>query len=304
MKQTKAVQPYTLLIGNGINNVNNNHSWQQILTAIVSHCKLDTRVINFENKSFPLLYEEILMLAAQSHVEDELKLKKKIAELVATMQRNELHERIAGMHRQHIITTNYDFMLEPEMGKKENKGIVDEKKYSVFRHFENDYRKVWHIHGDCHNPASINLGFEHYGGQLQQIRNYVVTGTHYKTETKIKHPLIKRINDSDFKVIHSWIDLFFTSDVYIVGLSLDFIEIDLWWLLTYIARQKFHRRKPFKQSITYFAPAELDASNKEKFELFKAIGIKIENRYSNRAGKDWKGYYSKVLDRIDELSKS
>lgn len=33
----------------------------------------------------------------------------------------------------------------------------------------------------------------------------------------------------------SWVDLFFTHDIYILALTLDTNEIDLWWLLTYRA---------------------------------------------------------------------
>lgn len=31
---------------------------------------------------------------------------------------------------------------------------------------------------------------------------------------------------------HIWPELFFTSDIAIVGLGLDYSEIDLWWLLS------------------------------------------------------------------------
>ncbi len=35
----------------------------------------------------------------------------------------------------------------------------------------------------------------------------------------------------------SWVDLFFTTDVHILGLGLGVVEMHLWWVLTYRARQ-------------------------------------------------------------------
>ena len=46
----------------------------------------------------------------------------------------------------------------------------------------------------------------------------------------------KRMEIKDKSII-SWIDLMFTTDVYIVGFGMDFSEQDIWWILN--KRQRF-----------------------------------------------------------------
>jgi hypothetical protein len=51
-----------------------------------------------------------------------------------------------------------------------------------------------------------------------------------------------KVNVLDFDTtggaVYSWLDVFFRDDIHIVGLGLDYTEIDLWWALTYKARLK------------------------------------------------------------------
>ena len=54
------------------------------------------------------------------------------------------------------------------------------------------------------------------------------------------------------------------------------MEIDLWWLLTYRARQKVLSRKEIKNNIYYYATSEM---NKDVTDLFKATGVEIENEF-------------------------
>lgn len=84
------------------------------------------------------------------------------------------------------------------------------------------------------NPKSILLGHNHYGSYLAQIKKYISGEYQYpKISGKIGSvPKMElRIPKPHFELI-SWIDLFFISDVYIIGFSLDYFEIDLWWILT------------------------------------------------------------------------
>ncbi len=287
---------YALVIGNDINNVVPNNSWKDLLDEIVKFCNAKKLVTNFDNKPFPLLYEEIFLKSLKQSHQSERTLKSFIAKKVSTIEPNDIHKRIKSMSVKDIITTNYDFTLEGKTPKKNN-AIIDERLYSVFRHNEIDLIKYWHIHGDCRVPNSINLGFEHYGGQLQQIRNYVATGTNYTSKRISKLPLIKRFEK--FKLSeYSWIDLFFTTDIYILGLSLDFVETDLWWLLTYRARQIFYRQKSsIKNRIYYFIPNEFADKSKEKIDLLNANGVTVIDTFF---GEDRLMYYNQVLDRIEK----
>lgn len=293
------MQRKTLLVGNDINNIVSNNSWKDLLNDIVEFCNAQELVTNFENKPFSLLYEEIFLKSLKETHRNEKDLKKFISEKVSNIKVNQIHKRIQEFDTKDIITTNYEFAIEGETPEN-NSAIIDERLYSIFRHYKVGTKKHWHIHGDCRIPNSINLGFEHYGGQLQQIRNYVVTGTNYKSKEISKLPLIKRIEKKEFSG-QSWIELFFTSDIYIFGLSLDFVETDLWWLLTYRARQLFYKRKSnIKNKIYYFVPNEYKDKSKEKIDLLNANGVIVVDTLS---GTDKLSYYNGVLDRIDKGSR-
>jgi len=290
------MQRKTLLVGNDINNILPNNSWKDLLNDIVKFCNAQKLVTNFENKPFPLLYEEIFLKSLKETHRNEKDLKKFISKKVSTIKVNKIHKRIQEFKTEDIITTNYEFTIEGQMPQN-NSAIIDERLYSIFRHYKVGNKKHWHIHGDCRIPNSINLGFEHYGGQLQQIRNYVVTGTNYKIKEISKLPLIKRMEKQEFSG-QSWIELFFTSDIYIFGLSLDFVETDLWWLLTYRARQLFYKRKSnIKNEIYYFVPREYKDKSKEKIDLLNANGIIVIDTLS---GTDKLSYYNRVLERIEK----
>jgi len=141
---------------------------------------------------------------------------------------------------------------------------------------------------------SINLGFEHYGGQLQLMRNYVVSGTFYSSKEVPKASLLRRIHTKQV-YYHSWIDLFFMKDIHIFGLSLDFVETDLWWLLTYRARQKFHHKNiPVHNKIYYYIPEEYVASSKYKLDLLMANDVTIISLPGSDKGK----YYESIIQRI------
>lgn len=286
------MKKYTLLVGNDINNVVSDNSWKNLIKEIITFCGATESVTNLTNKPFPLLYEEIFLKSIKIKHRNEKDLKKFISGKVSNIKSNEIHELIRNLNIANIITTNYEFTLEGVTPKKSS-SIIEERLYSIFRHYEIGSKKYWHIHGDCRIPSSINLGFEHYSGQLQQIRNYTVTGTNYKNTKISRIPLIKRlpINKLD---AHSWIDLFFNSDLYIFGLSLDFVETDLWWLLTYRARLLFYKKNSeINNEIYYFIPSEMKA--KEKIDLLETNGVIIVNKFS---GENKLKYYTDILNYI------
>jgi len=293
--QSILMKQYALLIGNDINNLTPNNSWGDLLFQIVDFCNARSLIKSFSNKPFPLLYEEIFLKSVREKHFKESDLKKLIAEKVSTIEQNEIHERIRNFPVKHILTTNYEFTLEGTVPVKGN-ALVEEKLYSVFRHYRTEGKTFWHIHGDCRIPNSINLGFEHYGGQLQAIRNYVATGTNYVNKDIPRLPLTRRLETGDIAG-HSWIELFFTTDIYIMALSLDFVETDLWWLLTFRARWKYYSGKPVPNNIYYFIPEEYAVSSKEKIDLLTANGIIV---IDDIPGKNRKDYYHRVLDRVEE----
>lgn len=285
-----------LLIGNDINNISKGQSWKDLLQEMITFCHTDGRVQLDDQIPFPLLYEEILLTALRQSQTKERDLKAFIAQKTMSIQSNEIHERIHNLKPAHILTTNYEYTLEGTV-PGQNTSLITERFYSIFRKYTVNDTQFWHIHGDCLNPMSINLGFEHYGGQLQQMRNYVVSGTTYTSARAPKLPLLRRLRQPVIKV-HSWLDLFFTVDIHILGLSLDFVETDLWWLLTYRARQKFQRNTiPVDNNLYYYIPAELVDRYRIKLDMLAATGVTVVDI----AAKSKKDYYLEIIKRIEQL---
>lgn len=282
-----------LLIGNDINNINKGTSWNDLLISIKNKYHVET--LENGRKPFPMLYEEIFLSAIQQQHMDEKELKTFIADAVSNIQQNELHELIRELSVENIMTTNYDFSLAGTH-PKEKTSLVNETTYSVFRQYHSLNKTYWHIHGDCNNPFSINLGYEHYCGQLQKMRDYVVNGPNYSASTKIyKASLIRRLQAGRQMGLQSWIDLFFTTDIHIFGLSLDFVEIDLWWLLTYRARNKFYKKNTFiKNQIYYYIPHKYVKDSSDKIQLLRANDVKVEIIDEENKSK----YYQKIINSI------
>lgn len=288
-----------VLVGNGINNINSVVSWNILIKNLISHIGSRSQ-INIRKKPFPLLYEEIFLRGIRNRRMKEIELKKYISEKVLRLGLNRIHKEIMNQGYQHIITTNYDYSLEKAYGLSprnlKNVGIIKESKYSLFRSILCNKKKVWHIHGECNYPQTITLGYEHYSGYLQHMRNYVVTGTGKSYKKKFE-PLIKRLKVGSR--IESWIDLFFTNNIYIIGFTFDFVEIHLWWLLTYRARGKYIKNISTNNKIFYFFPYSLEREITDKLELLKSndvtpIPIKISSF-------DTEDYYFHALEEINNL---
>jgi len=267
-------QKEVLLIGNGINTISAGGSWEQLLKSF--HSDYYDPTLSFEEikrKPFPLVYEQIVMWQLQKkNLSIEKELKKKIAADVLLMKQNKAHLAISKGSWTDIITANYEFNLMPgQPTKLQNKGIVKETTYSVFRHFTVDNRNFWHLHGDAQNTDSINLGYEHYCGQLQRMREYVTSAYKFGKAGRsglFELPLLKRSYLHSNK-IYSWIDFFFRDHctIKIIGLRLNLEEMDLWWLLTYRAKiiygaiKQFNRR-PLNNKVVYYIPKQYTIDKK------------------------------------------
>ncbi|KNC88070.1 SIR2 family protein [Trabulsiella odontotermitis] len=299
---------YALLVGNGINNLADGNSWFDVLQSLGAKYKI---AIDTNNKPFPLAYEEIYfnILKTQHSARTESTIKRFIADKIQTITFNDIHRHIMTLNCQNVMTTNYDLALEscvkalPEI---KNDGIIKEQKYSVFRHHQINDKRLWHIHGDITVANSITLGYEHYSGYLQAMRNYTATGSSYtRKEFNDLKPLIRRLSTPGDE--YSWIDNFFRRNVYIFGLTLDFVEIDLWWLLTFRERCRLLKKsdKEISNQIVYYVPASFAANEKSqaKITLLKSVGVIVNDRlgqHFHRSKDDEKAYYVAVIADIEK----
>lgn len=206
------IEMANLLIGNGVNRlITNNLQWGELLEDLAKD--FNGRLI-IDGKTNLHVYEEIYTMALRAGKNEDA-LRNKIIEKLHDTKQNEFHRKILNLPFVDIFTTNYDYGFTPNQQQKN-----DEKSYSLRRfQYVND-KKIWHIHGELNTPASIMLGYDHYMKSIGKIQGHL----------KSKKRSIKEPNES-------WVDRFLKDDLYILGLELDFNEIDLWWLLAYRNRK-------------------------------------------------------------------
>ena len=276
-----------LLLGNGINNLSKNRiTWDELLNDIVNLCD---NTISIKKKKLPILYEESFLKAAKLIGKSEKTLKEEIAKLIGSIEHNSIHEKLLQLNVFDIITTNYDHTLQNYLiknGKYFTNENKSENEFNIFRFNEISGKRFWHIHGDISKPKSIVLGFDFYCRQTHKIEDYLKT----KYDGKFLIPFIVRYNEN-LITNDSWIDLFFTANIHIVGLGLGFEETDLWWLLTQRARLKIDKKLKPDNKIFYYEP--IGFTNQVKTDMFKAVEVEVRQFHSIDDA-----YYIEVIDHI------
>lgn len=293
--------PAALLIGNDINSLSPGYDWDQLLRDLIDFVHGRGQIAEL-NEQFPLFYEEICIHAQINRTRTESEIKRFIADKVKELRPNFIHKEMLELGVNEVLTTNYEHTLEESKSSPavevSNKGVVSERRYSIFRNNEVEDVRFWHIHGDANAPNSIALGYEHYSGYLQNMRSYVVSGTKdaYK-RIKLKS-LRKRLEDGGVDEIRSWLDVFFTHDLHIVGLGLDFVEIHLWWLLTYRARLQNGKDSIVRNSLYYHYPRQREVSDKTKLRFLRSNSVQLQATDCPHGDKS--RYYKNVIQKIKE----
>lgn len=292
MKRSKV-----LLLGNGINRIDNPYSWGDLMSDMLVYTDLKD-AISTDGKPFPLLYEEIYLRWASDRRRDENTLKYKIKGLIKNIKPNDLHQAILDLDVSDILTTNYDYNVEECLPGGLDSAVyippVKGVKYSLLRRRRLDENKIiWHIHGEAAAPSTILLGYEQYAGYLQNIRNYVVKGITY-TKSSLP-PLTMKLKEG-WREVHTWVDHFYYNDVFILGLSLDFVEMHLWWILDYRARKISDSRYKFKNRVVYMYPQPEQEWIKHRLDLLCACDV--ECLPLPVSGNDWKAMYRSAIEVI------
>ncbi len=249
-----------IMLGNGINRcMTTSISWGDLLNKIAN--KYDVELNN--RISFPMQFENLAnqILEKRRNPSDEIyiEIKNDIIEQIesAVLSSNSPH-KILSENADSVITTNYDFLIETSLDPtfSINKISLTSKdtqnKYNINNFISVNAKPIYHIHGDLRRAKSICLGYEHYAGTLQNLRNTIVTK---KDIAGTKKPaIIWKLEDPSYD-LNTWATKFFTEDVHIVGFGLTQSEIDIWWLITYRASllyaDRFNGRKLINNSITF-----------------------------------------------------
>lgn len=321
--QEKIMVSKTILVGNGINYLGGTPiSWSELLNKLMEYDRFE-----FDELPNVMAYEKIRFDWQTFHKDNNSsRLKEYIARELEHHPGNETCKKILESGFSNYITTNYDYALENSFKKmspdhnvknsEENQNLR-EKYYSVRRNTlltknEKIVGKVWHIHGEIDPYKSIMLGFNHYVGSVAKVDSYLKGK--YNSDSNPNIPPIKEIEDKISSKSYdnlSWIELFFNSDVHIVGFSFDFYEIDLWNILTKRARltsvskpnnKIYFYTKPLEQVVKKEQSNEKNEREvnieKSKREMLEKLGVKIieEEIHENNYIQQWEKFINHMRE--------
>lgn len=299
----------TVLYGNGFNRLNDVDSWESLVHVIDDNrdkYKLPN-TLQYEGKVLSMPYQTKAFLRTSDgkfltilghrfltvREQSEVIIKQRIVNRMKEYRSNGPFDELLRLNVEHYITTNYDYVADnalqsmryvedlSERDKSENTFSIHRK-----RCFINDNKKkyIWNIHGELTNIKSIMLGYYHYCSYIGQIKKYIAGEYEFaKRKDKGVIPQIENRLPIIPNGIFSWIDLFFTSNIYIIGLGFYYEEIDLWWILTIRKRliQKLGK-DIISNNIVYYG--EIGPGQKAMFEhldveVITSKKVKFENKY-------------------------
>jgi hypothetical protein len=267
-----------LFIGNGINRLqgNTDYSWQQVLKELALKVRDESVIELIEEKPFTLIYEALRTKLFEQKRGYDNELKNYVATTLRRMTPSTYHNKFLNIGVRHNLTPNYDYSFEKSVGSEvSHSNTSKETRYSAFRRTSVGSTYIWHIHGEIELPESIMLGYEHYGGYLQKIRSHIIPSKRLspisKEETKQKISKKQHV---------SWVDLFLKNDVHILGFSMDYSEIDIWWLLSFKAQYEAKYKKPPSRTF-YHSWSKQKANNKEKakLQLLESLNVHVYQKY-------------------------
>jgi len=261
----------TLFFGNGINRLSDNAvSWCDLLDRL----KTNNHFVNID-LPYTMVYERIFMEKFSKDKDsksDELAIKNIIASEMMSQESNFLFELLAKMNFENYVTTNYDYAFEKAINRTPEK-LSTEDIYSLRRKraylTPSGKKFLWNIHGEIDSPKSIMLGLDHYCGSVSKIDSYVKGGyKHFvEGEQRVVIPMVDKLKNEEY-CYTSWVDLFFSSNVHVIGFSLDYSETDIWWVLNKRARLAVNNCVNNK---IYFYTSNID---EEKLGLLNSFDVR------------------------------
>lgn len=318
----------SILFGNGINRINNdNYDWEKVLKGISPENlkdSIDNRQLthSYERLLIDAYYEGIFLSTAERELKESFI--HKINEINTTPESEDIYQSLINLGAENYMTTNYDGKIEEFLSNNgyHSKNPKSSSDYlSLHRREVWKYRNtskvctLWPIHGCGYEGTKWNtvmLGFEHYCNSISCLGHYLNFGStrqngyygskygDYLNQTGKLSYIQYLIKNYRGEGCTFWADLFFLTDVHIIGFGMDFSEIDIWWLLTKRARLMRAMSKNFKgkdlirNKIFYYGHNEED---KHKIELLEAYGVKCIIK-DKPEGENWKGLYDHLINEM------
>lgn len=254
------------LLGNGINRTpiidDDRYEWGNLLRDLNTEFALGS-IVNIRVKPFPMVYDEIVSYSLRHGTQNESNIKTFIKSKVDEIQTNIRYSSLVNIDGSEILTTNYDYLIEKSLINNWQRTPINklEYYYSIYRFQKSSNSNIWHIHGEQGDSRSLMLGFRHY--------------MNYSSKVKARAELF--INGLTTSIEHnnpSWVDLFFTHNIKIIGLGMLFTEYPLWWLLAY-RNQKIltDRNIDVNNTITLVIPSFSLEKNRDLIDILRAYSV-------------------------------
>lgn len=275
----------TLVFGNGLNRLSNESiSWETTLDNLKGK-------FNFPNDKYPytLVYERALFgnfSEYSEYLQDfEYSFKSRLAKSMYEIIPSDIYNTVASLKLENYITTNYDYSLNNVFENQFSAVQIQrgtEDIYSVRRKTElidsesqRFISNIWNIHGELKKPATIMLGYDHYVGSLGKIESYIKGNYEFfnNGERVRPHPMRRKLGNPRYYDDYSWIDLFFNTNIHIIGLKLDYSEIDLYWVLNKRARfyLELGGSLKTKNKITFYT----NENDEHKHDLLRSFNVDV-----------------------------
>lgn len=304
-----AGRPQVLLYGNGLERVEGQPSWGELLNEL---CAPGVSPLADDDPRwdvpFPLLYQLLSTpdpapprLGQGDITAEEQRLAAGLSRLASS--HIDLLDRLRELGFDHILTTNYSYCLEKTFLPKRN--FANGRTRSAERfcllpkrdgktRTELVYRLrtgylannadgspvgLWHIHGEVSVPRGVIVGHDRYGRLLSRIQECCAYRRQWSQGEKRR-------------AFASWPELFLFGDVYVVGFGLETCETDLWWLL----RRK--QRERYADGRVYYFSNDMGKDLRDR--LLAAHGVVINHGVQQTPG-DYVAFYRGTFDAIAQL---
>lgn len=311
--------PKSLLIGNGLNQcLQGGLPWGNLLENIAKEFGIEPCI----DIPFPLEFERVINVYLNRNPKDAKdiynRVKKEIAGLFVsfTLPDNAIHKEISKIKAESLITTNYDLLLEKVFDDTFitdlNKGTKNNSTKYLFEPVGKiDEIDFFHAHGCAVLHKTICLGYEHYMGIVQNIRERIKPTKNGNYTNNIIAVLSgKKEHDN------TWMEKFYTTNMEIIGLGMYECESDLWWLLTHRASLFYSDESGnhsfIKNVITYHdiiddlenesntvCNKKKNSETYRKHKLLEGLNVVVKKYYlSNTSTGKYQEAYKKIIEEI------
>ena len=288
--------PNVLLLGNGINRAFGASSWDDIINNL-STGEFDSSPEFAEAiRKLPNSLQTVVISSDSVH--DGMKqVSGELMPKVLDKDHRDLLRNCCNLGFDAILTTNYSYEVEtallPDFKLKQEKvcryrkntmmGSKPQEQFGIFKYFDINGKQIWHIHGEAAKPKSMVLGHYYYGKLLSEIQNRVP-----QFIRSYKAALAKGNNVT----YRSWIDYFLVGNIYVIGLSLDPSEMDLWWLINCKKRNFEGCGK------IYLYEPNMDDDNHIALRMLADTFDLVYENHSVKTG-EYKDYFESVISSIN-----